>query len=102
MIADQGRVYLIKDVQVDAAEDVDLPEWARSTVGTQIGEDFFRWAGRRLFVIDIETGGVLQKLRIKEARVLTDLAVHGGQVFLSDFRKGCIFVLQIAQAAASA
>ena len=86
MVADQGRVYLI-EATVKATEQ-DLPEDCKE----------YEWTGRRLFVIDIETGSVLQVVRLEQAVLLTGVAVHGGHVFLSDFTRFCVLLLNIPQA----
>ena len=81
MVADQGRVYLIEDR--DEAIAHGLPENCEE----------HEWAGRRLFVIDIETGSVLQKVRLEGALALSGVAVHGEQVFLCVPRRSPIQVL---------
>ena len=87
MVADQGRAYLVED-RYEATEQQGLPEDCEE----------HEWAGRRLFVIDLSTGSVLQKVRLEEASALSGVAVavHDGRVFLSDYEEKCIFVLNMA------
>ena len=86
MVADQGRVYLIEDKEEAIMQ----------------GDEEYDGAGRRLCVIDLETGRVLQKVCINAAHTLSGVALHDGCVFLSDTWRHCVFVLAIAQIETSA